>query len=90
MHPYTRIDERNVANPMENPYIGQEWYEHGTNHRVEHGHIMRDFAEKCWWIEINSLQDLIDFMGKEGQIILSQKYDNPGIFEIEIYDTYRE
>lgn len=88
--PYTRIDERTVNDPMKNKYIGKDWYKDGTNHRVENGHIKRDFQDECWFIEIDSLEDLINIYKQEGQLVITEVYGNPTIPCIEIYDNYRE
>jgi hypothetical protein len=89
--PYIRIDERTVNDPMKNKYIGEDWYKEGTNHRVENGHIKRDFEEKCWFIEIETLEDLMNLRNREGQpLIIDSSNNNPNIPQIEIYDNYRE
>lgn len=45
----------------------------------------------AWFVEINTLEELLNFMDKyEKEIIISRDLDNPQIIEIEIYDTYRE
>ena len=90
----TLIDERNIDDPMKNKFIGKRWYteEKYFNHRVENGHIKRDFKEKRWTIEINSLEDLNKLEEKYGKLIITKPiwtcYDIP--YEIEIYDTWRE
>jgi len=66
------------------------WYQQGTNHRVEDGRIKRDFIEDRWFVSINSLEDLLSFSDKYGKIILSRFVEDPNIWEIEIYDDYRE
>lgn len=37
----------------------------------------------CWYIKINSLEELIELSKKEGQIIINEDI-------LEIYDDYRE
>jgi hypothetical protein len=89
---YTKIDERPVDSPA-NLKIGPDrvhWYTEGFNHRVEDGHIKRDFEAEAWFVEINSLEELIAFQNKYGDLVLQKSYDNPSILKIEIYDTYRE
>ena len=84
-----RIDERNVDDPMKNKYIGIKWYEEGSNHRVENGHIKRDFVDYAWFIEINSLKQLLEMKIKYGDIMISNsRLDEPHI--IEIYDSWRK
>ena len=55
-------------------------------------HIKRDFKEKRWTIEINSLEDLNKLEEKYGELIIKEPvwtcYEIP--YEIEIYDDYRE
>ena len=43
--------------------------------------------ERDWLIEINTLEELIELVEKEGQIIVSKDNSQP---EIEIYDGDRE
>ena len=89
--PYTRIDERTVDDPMKNKHIGKSWYQQGKNHRVENGHIKRDFDGMAWFMEINSVDDLVAFAKKHGDIVVTTgKSVNPAIPRIEIYDHWRE
>ena len=100
---FLRIDVRAPCKrPNEIPaYRGKPedwWYAEGTNHRKILGPrggvqgIARDFPDGSdgWFIEINSLDDLIMFTDKHGHIILGVSYDNPEVRQIEIYDGYRE
>lgn len=88
--PFTRVDKRNVDDPMKNKYISADWYTLGTNHRVENGQICRDFQEECHFVEINSLEELLKFQEKYGAIIIRSSHGNDSVLEIEIYDNYRE
>ena len=67
------------------------WLSIGTNHRVnKNGYITRDNGMMdVWSIEINSLEELIEFVDKYGEIVI---YDSMGNShkEIEIYDDWRE
>jgi len=86
-------DEWACDDPSKIPtFQGREelWYQKGTNHRVENGHIKRDFIEDRWFVSIDSLEDLLAFSDKYGVIILSRFIEDPNIWEIEIYDDYRE
>ena len=47
-----------------------------------------DDNEIDWIIEINSLDELIQFSEKYGELIITGNYK--GLKEIEIYDDYRE
>ncbi len=62
-----KIDRRTTNDPKKVPaYHGKEdwWFEAGRNHRVIDGMIERDFDEEFFIIEINTLQDLLNFQDK--------------------------
>ena len=81
-------DERNTDNPANiyryhnNP---NEWYEEKGyfNHRVENGHICRDFYWERWVVKIDTLEELNKFVEDNGQIVYEQG-------EITIYDDFIE
>lgn len=83
------VDERNVDDPIKNKYIAEDWYLRGENHRVENGHIKRDLKDIQFFIEIESLDELVSFVNKNGSIVIEQS-DDPSFLRIEIYDDYRE
>lgn len=89
---YIRVDERTIDSPekFNHKYERDNWFSEGTNHRIDNGHIKRDFEDEDWFIEINTLDDLIKFQQKYGDIIIQDGFMNPDIKEIEIYDSYRE
>lgn len=89
---YLSIDERTTDDPSKIPAnrFGKTWFDEGTNHRIEDGRIKRDFEREAYFIQINTLEDLIKFKDIRGELILSTAYDNPRINSIEIYDDYRE
>ena len=90
---YTRIDVRNTGDPAKIPaFKGKSawWYEDGTNHRVEDGHIKRDFVDKDWFIELADMDALLAFMAAEGSLVIQPCWYNASELEIEIYDGYRE
>jgi hypothetical protein len=88
---YTRIDERTIDDPNKSAGVyARQWYERGTNHRVENGHIKRDFIDEGWFIEIPTLEDLVTFLDTHGPIVLERFHENTSILELEIYDDYRE
>jgi len=63
----------------------EEWRENGFNHRTEGDFLVRDLEVERWFIEINSLEELITFakeVNQEGIIFNDET--------IEIYDSYRE
>ena len=66
-----RIDRRNSNSPDKIPYyqdhpdmIAKDWYGTGKNHRVVDGKIEKDFDCDFCIIEINSLEDLMNFQDK--------------------------
>lgn len=67
-----------------------------TYTRVEVGtlgrYIQREFPNDAvgWFVEINTLDELLHFQQKYGDIILTKDYYNPEVLELEIYDDYRE
>lgn len=65
------------------------WFKDGLNHRVEHGHIVRDFPAKTWFIEIDDLDALLAFLATHGPCVIQAvgNYNSP---HLEIYDSYRE
>ena len=91
---YVRVDERTTDDP--NKLFaegGDRWYRSGKNHRVENGHIMRDFDDEAWFIEIKDLDDLIQFtktLDGTDEIVFGASYWNNQMLQIEIYDDYRE
>ena len=88
--PHVRIDERTVDNPDKLNQGPEYWYKLGQNHRVENGHIKRDFPYEAWSIEISSLEELLEFTKRYGRVIINEYCGNPTLNEIEIYDGYRE
>jgi len=60
----------------------KEWFEGGVNHREENGMIVceKKQKEKQWVIEINSLEELIKFQEKYGEIML---LDSPPYKEVK-------
>lgn len=89
---YVRIDERTVNDPKKIPAGCNDWYEEGRNHRVEKGHIKRDFDDTDWFIDIESLDQLMKLVKREGSLIIQDTYflgdEKNG--EIKIYDDYIE
>lgn len=70
-----------------------KWLSVGKNHRVtEEGYIARDFEfEGLWGVELNSLEDLLNFKEEVGEdIILSTSVTDDKTPCLEIYDDYRE
>ncbi len=89
---YTRRDVRNVDSPekLSGSRSESQWKEFGTNHRVENGCIVRDYEnEKCWCVEITTLEALLEFSNKYGDLVIDKNHRGY-MPEIEIYDSYRE
>lgn len=93
---YTHVDIRMVDDPAKIPAEkGTDWWykdKDFTNHRVENGQIKRDRILKGWFVEINTLEELVEFTKKyDGDVIISTNNENnPEFYELEIYDNYRE
>ena len=93
----TRVETRTLKTPEEfdAKFSKREgkWLEVGSNHRVDkQGFITRDREEEdTYGIEINSLEELMDFFNKVNEEIVLQKswIDNKTPC-LEIYDDYRE
>ena len=51
----------------------KSWIEGGENHREENGMIVSDKKVKVnqWVVDINSLEELLAFQGKYGDIVIS-------------------
>ena len=70
----------------------KKWHEQGENHRTDKdGYIIRDNGLiTVWTIELNTLDELIAFYNKYGEIIIQKCWLNESYMQIEIYDDYRE
>ena len=93
----TRVETRTLKTPEEfdTNFSKSEgkWLEVGTNHRVnKQGFITRDRDEKdTYGIEINSLEELMDFFNKVNEeIVLRKSWIDNKTPCLEIYDDYRE
>lgn len=50
-----------------------------------------EWEETLWQIEINCLDELCEFINENGSIVLSSRRSSAcDLYEIEIYDDYRE
>jgi hypothetical protein len=91
---YLRIDTRTCKTFEEyDERIGKNrpWLSEGTNHRLVNEGIARDMEmTDAWFVEINTLEDLLILNAEEGQIVIGHCYDNKEVPQIEIYDDYRE
>jgi hypothetical protein len=93
----TKVETRILGSPEEFDirFGGTEgkWLESGTNHRLdEEGYITRDMGtRKSWGIEINSLEELMEFKENiNNEIIITKSSVDYKTPSIEIYDDYRE
>ena len=63
----------------------------GINHKInDDGYIEREFEDKAWFVKIDTLEELLEFTNKYGEIVFGKAYDNDEMNRIEIYDDYRE
>jgi hypothetical protein len=86
--PYVRIDERTVDGPNKVPcykYSCAEWYADGRNHRVEDGHIKRDFDDEAWFIEIATIEEFIAFVSRYTDVLVGKAFSNPSIIALGLY-----
>lgn len=60
----------------------------GTFTKIEHGKEYPDTP--AWFIEINTLEELIAFADKYGDLVLTHHAYNEKERLLEIYDDYRE
>jgi hypothetical protein len=95
----TRIDERTFHTPEQfQAACREDWFARGINHRTLWGPrggiqgIARDFPNDMtvWFIEINTLEDLLALQDREGQLVIGTYFHNSDYREIEVYDDYRE
>ena len=93
----TRVETRTLKTPEEfdAKFSKREgkWLEIGSNHRVDkQGFITRDREEEdAYGIEINSLEELMDFFNKVNEkIVLRKSWIDNKTPCLEIYDDYRE
>lgn len=94
---YTRVEVRTLGSFEEfDKKFGKiegNWLSKGINHCInQQGYIQREFPNDAvgWFVEINTLDELLHFQQKYGDIILTKDYNNPEVLELEIYDDYRE
>lgn len=88
------VDRRTVKTLAEAK--GKQWADHffasGTNHREEIGMVARDKEpRKEWVVNFDTLEALLKFSDKYGDIIISSGSNYKGIkYEVEMKDDYRE
>lgn len=67
-----------------------KWRSFGKNHRVSDSGIQRDFERVCFIVEVNSLEELINFIHEIGEPIIVSSSGAGDTPSIEIYDDRRE
>lgn len=91
-----RVETRTLHSPEEfdDRFACREgkWLSVGSNHRVnKNGWITRDNGMiDVWSVEINTLDELIGFCEKYGDIVIRNCMWNESYKEILIYDDYIE
>ncbi len=86
-------DIRTVSKSEDVPaYKGRSdwWYKEGANHRLIDNNIARDLEKEEWFIEISSLEELMNFIEDVGKIIIRNHFKYTSFKEIKIYDDYIE
>lgn len=92
----TRVDRRKFRTPEEHDEkigaIYGNWFSLGSNHRITEDGIARDMEKRqAWAIEINSLEELMNFKDEVGcELVITTSYIDGEFPQIEIYDDYRE
>jgi hypothetical protein len=83
-----QVDRRNCDHPKKIPAhdgTDGDWYNHGSNHRVENGNICRDMGwRRQWVVQVN---DVMDFVDSHGECVVGRT--NEGYATIEIYNCSR-
>jgi hypothetical protein len=85
------VDRRSADDPKKIPAFNGtdgDWYERGSNHRVENGRICRDMGWRAEWFVEMEAEDIWAFADKYGSLVV--QIDVDGWPKIEIYDDYRE
>lgn len=75
-----------------NKHWFESWYNNTTDHIEVSGYIRgtRKEKDKCWAVNIETLDDLMKLHAKYGSLIITNPYFNHDLPMIEIYDDYRE
>lgn len=69
------------------------WYKDKMKEPCEGAVLMKEgtsTTDPVYTIDIESVEDLVELMKREGEIIIKASYEDGGLPGIEIYDTYRE
>lgn len=94
---YDYIDRRTCKTIEEfdsNPHLTRDgkFSSKGINHKQTKDGIERTFPNSCegWFIEINTLEELLEFEKEHGALIIRRNWGNHYIMQITIYDGYIE
>lgn len=92
-----RRDERIVSTPEELNFKSDRdnWYKEGFDHGVVDGHIVRYFETERWFIELNTIEEMMEFHKKYGTYIVEESWDicdldKNKFMSLKIYDYYIE
>ena len=85
-----RVDERTANHPAKIPMnhrlSNQEamdwWHGDGANHRIENGHIKRDFIDCAWIVDLNTYGEFLAFYRKYGPLTIEPSILNRDYTEI--------
>ena len=66
------------------------WFDFGENHREENGRLLKEIDKDYFFIEINSMDELIALELKYGELIIGESDCGEAKFKIIIYDDYIE
>jgi hypothetical protein len=76
---------------------GDLWFSRGTEHGIVygprggvHGIKRRLHDEDAWFVEFDSLEALIAFFEKHGNLVITTSWSDKTSPMVEIYDDYRE
>ena len=77
--------------------MGGPWLSKGTDHEIIRGPrggatgIRRRLADKAaWFVDIESLEELVAFVNRHGDVVIGEHWMGDPHLRIEIYDGYRE
>lgn len=62
----------------------------GFDHKVVDGHIERKINREVYVIEFNTLEELMSFINKYGNIVIYKHSDDCELNQITIYDSWIE
>lgn len=91
-------DCRTFKSPEEHDAkLNERWHDKGADHQLVYGPrggvqgIKRNMGPRpAWFVEIASLEALMAFHEKHGDLVVTSALGNPGTPLLEIYDDYRE